>query len=172
MPPPDDPARQPRATRLLDLLSLTVGYGLAGLLIRAFWPPGNGLPTIGIGVALGFLYLWLGLAMGGPLVLLRDRRTGDRPGGPSRYTWAELAWLLIGMYWIALAVLVVPIRLRVTPLLGVFPVVVGVGLRVFAGSDRLGPGSKAAWTHQAGLWLLITWLPAWADLVLLGKTLF
>jgi hypothetical protein len=147
-----------------------VGYGLAALLIRSFWPTSRELPSAKVGVALGLLYLWLGLAMGGPLILFLHRRAGGRPGEPPRYTWAELAWLMIGFYWVALAILVVPTRMQVTPLLGVFPVIAGVGLRVFGGKSQAVTGSTSTWTHRIGVVLLVTWLPAWADLVLLSQT--
>ena len=74
-------------------------------LFRAFWPatrlsPAVGLPGLG-------LYLWLGLAMSGPIVLLRHGPRRNRELEPRRdstpvatRTWAELAWLLIGIYWI------------------------------------------------------------------------
>jgi hypothetical protein len=163
--------RPRRGPRLLDLLALTVGYGLAALLIRAFWPTSGQIPSVSVGVALGVLYLWLGLAMAGPLILLLDRRTRSRPGGPPPYTWAEMAWLLIGSYWVALAVLVVPTRMEVSPFLGALPVVAAIGLRLFGGAGSIS-GSTAAWTHRVGVALLFTWVPAWADLVLLSRTLF
>ncbi len=57
---------------LLDLIALMVGYGTAALLIRAF---GVGLDFDGpLPVAFVILlYLWLGLAMSGPILLLGRR---------------------------------------------------------------------------------------------------
>lgn len=161
--PPDRPS-----LTLMDLATLMVGFGMAGLLIRAFWPTSGPLPSPQVGVALGLLYVWLGLAMGGPLALLRNRRRSD--GAPS-YTWAETAWLIIGVYWIGLAVLVVPTRLRVSPIFGVFPIVAGLVLRIFSGGRPAIPGGKAAWTHRLAVWLLLTWPLAWLDLILLSQTL-
>jgi hypothetical protein len=125
---------------LQDLLALVVGYAMAALLFRAFWrdrPPWSafGLP----GAA---LYLWLGLAMSGPIIMLRRRLSrpapapgdlaadrapgpgaprlwapaasglGSPPAGASGTTWAERAWLLIGAYWIVLGIFVIPARLH------------------------------------------------------------
>ena len=42
---------------------------MASLLVRAFWPAG-GRPPLAEIAAIGLVYLWLGLAMSGPLVLL------------------------------------------------------------------------------------------------------
>jgi hypothetical protein len=160
-----------RGPRLMDLVALMVGYGLAALLIRAFWPTSGQLPSLKVAIALGLLYVWLGLAMGGPLILLLDRRTGGDVGGPPRYTWAESAWLMIGVYWIGMTILVVPTRMQVTPLLGVLPVIAGLSLRIFSRRVHPASGSTSAWTHRVGVVLLLTWLPAWADLILLGQTL-
>ncbi len=135
--------------RVLDLLGLVVGYALAALAVRALWPAGvtpRG-PTL---IVVFLFYGWLGLAMSGPFVLLR--RTNDvdkvrrevsrppkrarigqplelRPEPPPRYSRAESAWLLIGGYWIAAAVLVLPTRIpsRSAPILGLLPfVAVGI----------------------------------------------
>src|SRR5438105_3090990 len=100
----------PRRLHLLDLTALVIGYGLAALLIRAFWPATE-LPSPAVGVVLGLVYLWLGLAMSGPLVLVHHHRAhpGD-PASAAPRTWAETAWLMIGSYWIGLTILAVPVR--------------------------------------------------------------
>ena len=59
--------------RLIDLAAMVVGYGLAAILFRAFWPHTGVPPALGI-FAVCF-YIWLGLAMSGPLLLLRQRPT-------------------------------------------------------------------------------------------------
>ena len=94
---------------------------MAAVLFRAFWPNGEVSPALGV-FAIGF-YVWLGLAMSGPLLLLRHRpattrRRADAAASPripherpSR-TWAEMAWLLIGVYWFVMGVFVLPIRLH------------------------------------------------------------
>jgi hypothetical protein len=168
-----------RGLQLLDLSALVAGYGLASLLIRAFWPSA-GMAHAAEAVALALVFLWLGLAMSGPVVLLLPHRGEGAPAAqdgqrPEPRTWAELAWLIIGFYWIGLTVLVVPARLAHTrlfdtALLGVFPVVAALALRFF-GRRRLelreaGP----SWTHRAAVGLLWTWPVAWIALILLGKT--
>jgi hypothetical protein len=68
----------PRSTlRLLDLTALVVGYGLAALLIRAFWHSPEWSANA-VSIVLGLVYLWLGMAMSGPIVLLLDRRASPR----------------------------------------------------------------------------------------------
>jgi hypothetical protein len=165
---------------LLDMLALMVGYGVASLLVRVFWPSDE-TPEPGNVVAIGVVYAWLGLAMSGPVVLAIHRRPSPRPSSaesseseaaPSR-TWAELAWLIIGFYWIGLTVLVVPIRMAQSPLrdatvLGVFPILAALALRF------IGPVPQArhpGWTHHAAVGLLLTWPFAWIALILLGMTL-
>jgi hypothetical protein len=72
-----------RHLRLSDLAALVVGFGLAALLVRAFWHSDE-TPTPQVGVVLGIVYLWLGLAMSGPVVLLLDRRAVPKRHVPSR----------------------------------------------------------------------------------------
>jgi hypothetical protein len=127
---------------LLDLTAIVVGYGIAALLIRAFWPAGEP-PTLAESTVIGFFYIWLGLAMSGPFVLLIHRTSGpaaaDAPdqvetrarNGPR--TGAEAAWLMIGGYWIVMTVLVVSFRGDRSTLLNailksLFPTVGAVGL--------------------------------------------
>ena len=91
-------------------------------------------------------------------------------------TWVELAWLIIGFYWIAMTVLIVPARLRETRLfdsaiLGVFPIAAAFALRFLNPRRRLAQGQPPAWTHHAGVGLLAAWPVAWIALILLGKTL-
>lgn len=74
------PTRPRPPLSLLDLTALVAGYGLAALLVRAFWPATDEPPAEVLGV-LGFVYLWLGLAMSGPIVLLLDRRALPRGAG-------------------------------------------------------------------------------------------
>lgn len=104
--------------QLQDILAVMVGYGMAALLFRAFWPDSRPTPVVGV-PAIG-LYLWLGMAMSGPVILLQRRsRLSHSPVpphqlAPSRsYTWAELAWLLIGTYWIVVGLFVIPATARV-----------------------------------------------------------
>ena len=145
--------------QLMDLAALVVGYGMAAVLFRAFWPRGEVSSGI-LGFAIGF-YVWLGLAMSGPLLLLRHR-TAVNPGEQSPRssesqprTWAELAWLVIGVYWFVMGVFILPIRLhnfRVTDtlLFGLAPLAAGLLLRAF-GSRAFPENPAAAWTHQAAV---------------------
>ena len=55
--------------QIRDILALVVGYGLAALFFRAFWPSG-GPPSWLIAPAMA-LYAWMGLALSGPVILLR-----------------------------------------------------------------------------------------------------
>jgi hypothetical protein len=72
-----------RTLRLADLTAMVVGFGLAALLIRAFWRSDE-LPSPQEGVVLSLVYLWLGLAMSGPVVLLLDRRALPKRHAPTR----------------------------------------------------------------------------------------
>ncbi len=177
----NDPVR-PRGFHLLDLSALVVGYGMASLLIRAFWPKGEA-PTVFEVAAISLVYLWLGLAMSGPVVLLIHRPPPAAPGEderPEPRTWAELAWMVIGFYWIGLTVLVVPTRANGarfldSAILGLFPVFAALVLKVIGPKNswarpRPRKGERA-WTHRAGVALLLTWPFVWVGMILLGKTL-
>jgi hypothetical protein len=170
---------------LIDAAALTVGYSLASMLVRAYWPD-TGVPPIAAVTVISLVFLWLGLAMSGPVVLL-IRRPGPAPGlsvddegeekPPQPRSWAELAWMIIGFYWIGLTILVVPVRMHGTrlldsALLGVFPVLAALGLRFFGPRDlRPRQADTTSWTHRAGIGLLVTWPFAWVALILLGKTM-
>ena len=68
---------------ILDIAALVVGYGMASLLIRAFWPSA-GIEGPVVLTVLGLEYLWLGLAMSGPIVLYRHRKAPRRVRRPGR----------------------------------------------------------------------------------------
>ena len=166
-----------RGFHLLDLTALVVGYSLASVLVRAFWP-GDATADLRVLVPLALEYLWLGLAMSGPVVLLFHRRPDQAVDSdlPPPRTWAELAWLIIGFYWIGMTVLIVPVRLRETrifdsAILGIFPIAAAFALRFLNPGRALAPGQPPSWTHHAGVGLLATWPFAWIALILLGKTL-
>lgn len=172
------PNRPSQGLHLLDLAAMVVGYSLASFLVRAFWPA-IGEPTFPALFVLGLAFLWLGMAMSGPIVLMGHRRPGPETvesEGAEPRTWAELAWLIIGFYWIGLTILVVPVRLHQTRVLdtaflGVFPVLAAVGLRVFRPSSMAAAGARRYWTHDAAIGLLVTWPFAWVALIILGKSL-
>ncbi len=189
---------------LQDILALVVGYGMAALLFRAFWPEHS--PSSVLGLPGAGLYLWLGLAMSGPIVMLRRRLSTGLPGssdpgsvgtvedsvplapgtaarGPRNpvlqgagATRAELAWLLIGAYWIVLGVFVIPSRLHEFKLgdvilFGLAPVAVAVGLCLFGRGSSRGKRVARRWTHTAAIALLATWPLAWICLIVLGRSL-
>ena len=60
----------------------------------------------------------------------RPGASAARPPRPPRYTRAELAWIVIGGYWIALTLFVVPARSIDTPwaLVGLLQFVAALGL--------------------------------------------
>ena len=178
-----------------DILALVVGYGMAALLFRAFWPihpawSALGLPGAG-------LYLWLGLAMSGPIIILRRRlsrepdmaqeptsenaverpqRLQNATGRKSGTTWAERAWLLIGAYWIVLGIFIIPARLHEFKvgdvlLFGLAPVAVAIGLRLLGANAPQGPEVVRGWTHAAAIALLVTWPLAWICLIVLGNSI-
>ncbi len=173
-----------RKFNLLDLAAMVVGYSLASLLARAFWPRGERgeWPSL---VLVAIAYAWLGLAMSGPILLVgrKERRAeteqeaGPEPKRPPESrTWAELAWLIIGFYWIGLTVFVVPVRLHEsrifdTVVLGLFPIGAALLLRVFRGKLPLSEPLEKDWTHNAALALLVSWPFTWVALILLGKSI-
>jgi hypothetical protein len=164
-----------------DLLGLVIGYGMAALFFRAFWPT-QGLRSELITPAVG-LYAWLGLAMSAPALLTRPRTMAIHggeigaiiPSGAER-TGSEIAWLWIGIYWIALALFVIPSRMsdfqaRDTALLAVLPssaVILSRNLK-----PKWQPGLKPAnpWTRNAAVGVLVTWPLAWICLMILGATI-
>lgn len=177
-------APRKQAVSLLDLSALIVGYGLASLLIRAYWPR-DSVPSPWALTMIGLVYTWLGLAMSGPIVLLfrSPAPAVPEPGHeaePPPRTWAELAWMIIGFYWIGLTILVVPARLNGarfldSAFLGVFPVLAAlviwrVGPRRAWATARPRPGGPM-WTHQAAIGLLVTWPLAWIGLIALARLL-
>ena len=158
-----------------------IGYGMAALLCRAFWPasppsPALGVPGIGV-------YLWLGLAMSGPVILLRRRppptdsvTTADKPTSAHSRTWAELAWMLIGIYWIVVSLIVIPARLSEFKLgdmilFGLVPLAVALAMRLLGPRPKENLDSARAWTHTVGVTVLLTWPVAWICLIVLGQAL-
>jgi hypothetical protein len=181
--------------QLLDVAAIVVGYALAALLFRAFWPS-SGMKLAHAVFAVG-LYSWLGLAMSGPLLLLRHRDSFPsedpgpsatspaprrRPVPPSRApapptrSWAELAWLLVGVYWIVMGAFILPIRMRSfgfgdTVLFGLAPVLAALGFRFFGPRKAPGQASTTPWTHRVAVGLLVTWPIAWLCLIVLGEAI-
>jgi hypothetical protein len=169
--------------QLVDVSALVIGYGMAAVLFRAFWPKTGVSPVLGL-FAVGF-YLWLGMAMSGPILLMRknagpreetaDNGDAKAPPRPAR-TWAELAWLLIGVYWIVMGLFILPIRLQSfrfgdTVLFGLVPVAATLVFLVFGPRSSPRRGAAVSWTHQVAVGLLCTWPIAWFCLIVLGQTM-
>lgn len=190
-PPASPPAGRSRF-QLRDILALVVGYGMASLFIRALWPAGDPPPWL-LAPAL-VLYAWLGLALSGPVVLVRrgprepgpdaDGQGADGPDadGPAArrprdgsYTWAELAWISIGIYWIVMELVIIPTRLHGLTaadiaLFGILPILACWMFRRFR-SRASAPRPDPGWTHPAAVWLLLTWPIAWGCLIVIGRGL-
>jgi hypothetical protein len=184
MLPISTPSRPVRRLRIQirQVLGVVVGYGMAALFFRAFWPAG-GPPAWLIAPAMA-LYAWLGLALSGPILLLRREprdRAAAEPGsaapspGTGSHTWAEWAWLFVGSYWIVLGLFVIPARLHPfgpgdALLFGLVPILAAVGFRL-VGSTAAAAVPNPGWTHPVAVWLLLTWPVAWACLVAVGRGL-
>ena len=123
--------------------------------------------------------------MSGPILLMRktagprdaaaDNGDAKAPPRPAR-TWAELAWLLIGVYWIVMGLFILPIRLPSFRFGGHGTLRPGARGRHAGLSDlrtEILPRSGAAvsWTHQVAVGLLCTWPIAWFCLIVLGQTM-
>jgi hypothetical protein len=167
-----------------DILAVVVGYGMAAVFFRAFWPAG-GPPTWVLAPAT-ILYLWLGLALSGPVLLLRRRTPDQTVGEPGTalppptvgtHTWAEWAWLFVGGYWVVLGLFVIPARLHAfgagdALLFGMVPILAGLVSRLIgARTPSATVQAESVWTHAAAVWLLLTWPVAWACLVAVGRGL-
>jgi hypothetical protein len=173
--------RQRFQVQLQDILAVVVGYGMAALFFRAFWPVNPPAALLGIPAAL--LYLWLGLAMSGPIVIVRRDQARREPTVVERTptaqagnTWAELGWSLIGLYWIVLGLVVIPFRLHEfragdMVLFGLVPLVVGIAFRMFGPKPAPTSSWAPRWTHRAAVVLLLTWPAAWISLIVLGEAL-
>ena len=174
-----DPPPGADGFRIRDLAGLVVGYGVAGFLLRSFRPVFETQGTAEA-VALGMLYLWLGLAVSGPFVLALDRR-GPAPmprvptsHPPSRYAGEELAWLGIGGYFLAIALFVVPSLQHETPWGTILGVQAAVALwlltwRVVFPGRRRAPRAPSRWTRTAARVMLLTWPLAWVLLLALAR---
>ncbi len=182
MTPIPTPSRPDRRLRfeIRDILAVVVGYGMAAVFYRAFWPAAG--PPMWVLAPAIILYTWLGLALSGPIILLRRRPNQPSAGeavstpaapGVGTHTWAEWAWLFVGGYWVVLGIFVIPARLhKFAPsdalLFGLVPFLAALVSRL-VGSDSRSARVRPAWTHAAAVWLLVTWPVAWACLVAVGR---
>ncbi len=187
MLPISTPSRPVRRLRfqIREILAVVVGYGMAALFFRAFWPAG-GPPGLADRAGDGALRLaGPGIERADPPVAPRADATGRRPQPGSaataspvrrrRHTWAEWAWLFVGSYWIVLGLFVIPARLHPfgpgdALLFGLVPILAAVGFRL-VGSKAAAAVPNPGWTHPAAVWLLLTWPVAWACLVAVGRGL-
>jgi hypothetical protein len=80
--------------------------------------------------------------------------------------------MVIGGYWIALTMFVVPALAVDTPwaLIGLLQVVAAVGLWIVVPKRTQPAGFLVSWTHPVAVGLLATWPVAWIFLILLGKS--
>jgi hypothetical protein len=180
-PPATPPAGRSRF-HIRDLLALVVGYGMAALFFRAFWPTG-GPPTWLVAPALT-LYAWLGLALSGPVLLVRRAAShpasnagglADPASGVGSHTWAEWAWMFVGGYWIVLGLFVIPARLHEfhagdVVVFGLFPILAALGFRMVS-PEATAMRPASGWTHPAAVCLLLTWPIAWGCLFVVGRGL-
>ena len=77
---------------------------------------------------------------------------------------------MIGIYWMVLGGLVIPSRLPGFALggmilLGLVPVGILVGFRLFGDGRPPGREARSDWTHAAAVLLLFTWPVAWTCLI-------
>ncbi len=178
--PETNPESKVAGLRLLDLAGLVVGYSLAALLVRSFRVEFEPL-VIGKGIAVGIVFVWIGLAMSGPVVLLFDARRPRRSPAhptthpPGRYSGAEMAWIGIGGYFIALTLFVVPARTRDAPwgliilTQAIASVIVVCRLAIDRTQRPPGSGEKTRWTKPVASLLLVTWPVAWVALFLVFR---
>ena len=83
-----------------------------------------------------------------------------------------MAWLLIGVYWFVMGVLVLPIRLHNfkfsdTLLFGLAPLAAGLVFRLF-GSRAFPERPVVAWTHVAAVACSSPGPIAWFFLIIMG----
>jgi len=99
-----------------------------------------------------------------------------QPATSTTRTWAEMAWLLIGVYWIVMGVFILPIRLHSfrfsdTILFGLVPLAAGLVLRLFGPRIRAQGRDSVSWTHHVAVGLLVTWPLAWVCLIVVAEAM-
>lgn len=155
--------------RLLDLGAFVVGYGLAAVALRAFWPR-DIPPTFLLTLVAAPAYAWLGLAMSGPFILLLNRPRPDRPEVRPAMTRAETAWLMIGAYWIAAGLLIVPAQLSDASL-GFLATVPGLAAALLWLLGARANPRPTTWTHRTAVLVLGSWPLAWGAMIVLTMAL-
>jgi hypothetical protein len=150
------PQRRPSAT-LLDGLCLVIGYAVAGVVLRSWRFPSGDLGAWSLAT---IIYIWLGLAVSGPLVMVARRR------GPSSWCGAEAAWFMIGCYCFFLLAFV-PLLWPSLTAVAMVPLAAMLLINALARPRRARePGPS--WTIRAAQGLLIAWPFAWACLIFLA----
>lgn len=156
--------------RLVDLAGLVVGYAMAGLVVRVFWPESGEVDAV-VAVVLAVFYSWLGLAMSGPILVLLRRL---RPEVGDARSWPETAWIVVGSYWYGLLIIAAASRGEspISPLVAGLPIAAALVVGVIGGRRGDPAHGRRAWTQKSAVALLWTWPIAWVCLILIGKTLF
>ncbi len=154
---------------LVDLAGLVLGYALAGLFVRLYWPESRQV-NFRVGVVVAVFYGWLGLAMSGPVLVLLRRL---RPNLNEERNWPELAWIASGTYWLVLLLLARSSEggAPIGPFVSGLPILVALILGLMIGGPSRPAGSRTPWTQRAAVGLLWTWPVAWICLILIGQTL-
>ena len=125
-------------------------------------------------LVLAMVGFWMGLSMSGPLLLVTSFRASEdaavAAGTSAQPAAIEKFWMINGLYWIGLAVLVIA-KHSASPrweALWWLPLaIVGVVLLVRTPSTPMRDDS-ARQLHRAMAWgLLISWPMAWAGLIYL-----
>ncbi len=157
-----DESSQVGRFQLLHVMGLVVGYGMAASLIRSQWSL-SGLPTMPYGLLALVEFAWLGLAMSGPLLVGIDRK------GLTKRTGPELCWLMIGAYWIGLAIFSIPRRFRIdAALVAIFQLAILAAIPLLLRRVRRRSEAKPAWTHPTAVVLIWTYPIAWLAFVLMS----
>ncbi len=173
----DNSDHPPRGPYVRDMIGLVVGYGLATSLVRRYLDDFQAV-TVWRGFFLAVAFVWLGLAMSGPLVLLLHRRPpmphDDVPttNPRGRFSNAEIAWILLGSYFMLITVLFVPAsrgeslwaNLVLIHLLASAILLVWLPWRVRK-SER-GGNHAVRWTNVAAKWVVAAWPLAWIAMTL------
>ena len=116
-------------------------------------------------------------AKGRPGVTRGSPPSASPQESPRSASWAELAWSLIGAYWIVVGIFVIPARLHeFKPARhGAFRFHAGRGgtLATTIGAAGAARARKSTqpWTHIAGVVLVLTWPIAWICLIVLGMNM-
>ncbi|GEM_PF-1098262 len=161
----------PRRVTMTDLIGLVVGFAWAGKIFRDALGAGE---TGGFGrvVALGVGFVWLGLAMAGPIVLTMRR---VQHGRRMQLTAGETLWVALGGLWLLVGACHTFQDFDPTTL-------ANLATRAAAASAGIGPialvilwhsqrrrpeAAQYTWCHRAGVVLGAAWPAAWVATLLI-----